>query len=58
MFIKRLGIVAVFFFFFLSPDGQDDHNVEICHQVKHRLQAPHKVKKVILYWLPCGADGP
>ena len=56
MYIKRVGIVAVFFF--LSPDGQDDHNMEICHQVKHRLQAPHKVKKVILYWLPCGADGP
>ena len=36
---------------------QDDHNKEICHQVEHRLQAPHKVKKVILYWLPCGAGG-
>ena len=30
--------------------------MEICHQVKHRLQAPHKVKKshFILVTLWCG----
>ena len=57
MSIKRLGIVAVFSL--LSPGGQDDHNMEIYHQVKHRLQAPHKIKKVILYWLlpVCGRTG-
>ena len=31
--------------------------MDVYHQVKHRLQAPHKVKKVISHWLQCGVDG-
>ena len=29
--------------------------MDVYHQVKHGLQAPHKVKKVISHWFPCGA---
>ena len=51
------GFVVVFFFLSKSLGGQDDHNMDIYHQVKHKLQVPQTVKKVISHWLLCGADG-
>lgn len=47
----------LFFFLSKSLGGQDDHNMDIYHQVKHKLQVPQRVKKVISHWLLCGADG-
>ena len=38
-------------FSFLSPDGQDDHNMVTCHKVKKQW------KRSFIYWLHCGADG-
>ena len=33
------------------------HNMDICSQVKHRLQAPILARKFdISDWFPCGAD--
>lgn len=48
---------SCFFFLSKSLGGQDDHNMDIYHQVKHKLQVRQRVKKVISNWLLCGADG-
>ena len=35
-----------------------DHNVDACHQFKHRLQAPTLGRNFdISHWFPCGAEG-
>ena len=35
-----------------------NHNMDVYHQVKHRLRAPTLAWKFdISHWLPCGADG-
>ena len=36
----------------------DDHNIDVYHQVNHRLQVPILSRMfVILYWFPCGVVG-
>ena len=39
-------LVLLLFFLSKSPGGQDDHNMDVYHEVKHRLQAPHKVNSL------------
>ena len=34
------------------------HNIDVCHQVNHRLQVPTlAIMFDILYWFPCGVVG-
>lgn len=34
------------------------HNIDVCHQVNHRLQVPTlAIMFDTLYWLPCGVVG-
>ena len=49
----NLDSALLLFSLYKSPSGEDDYNMDLCHQVKHRLQTTHKVKKVISHWLPC-----
>ena len=56
-FRRKNDPALLLFFLSKSAGGEDDHNMDLCHQVKHMLQTTHRVKKVISFWVPCGADG-
>ena len=56
-FSRKNDPASLLFFLSKSAGGEDDHKMDLCHQVKQRLQTTHRVKKVISLWVPCGADG-
>ena len=56
-FSRKNDPALLLFFLSKSAGGEDDHNMDLCHQLKHRLQTTHRVKKVISLWVPCGVDG-
>ena len=43
-FSRKNDPALLLFFLSKSAGGEDDHNMDLCHQVKHRLQTTHRVK--------------